>query len=60
MVTQFERWRKGERMGAPLPPWVQELVRRVVGLCREVLAIDPAHSRAHAELGFALERGGRP
>ena len=25
MLTQFDRWQKGERKGAPQPPWVQEL-----------------------------------
>ena len=58
LIMQFERWRKGEREGAPQPPWARELLSRAVGLMREALAIDPENAEAHSNLGYALGKLG--
>jgi tetratricopeptide (TPR) repeat protein len=58
LLTQYERWRKGQRGGAPLPAAVQGLVGKAVALCREALAIDPADAQAHYLVGYALSEGG--
>ena len=44
--------------GAPRPPWVQKLLRRAAGLCREVLAMDPEHAGARFQLASALDAAG--
>jgi Flp pilus assembly protein TadD len=58
LLVQYERWKKGQREGAPQPPWVQELLSRAAGLFREALAIDPEHALAHSNLGYALGKLG--
>jgi Flp pilus assembly protein TadD len=58
MLTQYQRWQKGEWAGAPQPPWVQQLLMRAAALFREALAIDPERVEAHGNLGYALERLG--
>ncbi len=57
LITQYVRWKKGQRGGAPLPAAVQELVGKAAALCREALEIDPADAEAHFSLGYALGEG---
>ena len=58
LLTQYERWKKGQPAGTPLPAAVEALVGKAAALCREALAIDPADARAYYTLAYALETKG--
>ena len=58
LLAQHERWKKGQRAGAPLPPAMQDLLSKAGALCREALAIDPEHALGHHLLGNILRAGG--
>ena len=58
LLTQHDRWEKGQPGGAPRPAAVQALVGKAAALSREALAIDPADAHAHFSLGYALSARG--
>ena len=58
LLTQYERWKKGQPAGAALPAALQGLMGKTAALCREALAIDHADAQAHYILGYALNEDG--
>jgi tetratricopeptide (TPR) repeat protein len=58
LITQYERSKKGQPAGTPLPAAIQALLSKAAALCREALAIDPADAPAHYTLAYVLNEKG--